>query len=201
MLPERWRVVAETQHFLVMMGLGPLTPGYMLVITREHTSCCAGIRADRVEGFMALRDAVRATQQEVYGCSLFFEHGRSGSCVPEGSGEDHCYHAHMHFMPVRADLAAAVREDYPLVNRSEWPDLVDLYYSDGASPYILTQDNDTIAYAKVDGRLPRQYLRTKLATVLGMPHLGDWVAFPSYEVVKEGIRDVASTLRLHVRNL
>jgi len=134
---------------------------------------------------MQTLDIVRKAQISTYRCSLFFEHGRSGACLPEGHGEDLCYHAHLHLLPAEIDLAQIVATDLELQIFGSWEE-VTLSYREDPLPYILIQSGDHIAFARTPFSLPKRYLRTKLATFVGAPELADWVAFPSYAVVRAG---------------
>jgi len=184
-LPETWRIVHESPNFVVQMGLGPLVEGYVLILTRAHFSCFAALDTDLLTEFLHLLDLVQRAQRKAYQCSLFFEHGRSGACLPEGQGEDLCYHAHLHLIPSEVQLAQLVSADFKLELFRSWREVISSYQRDQL-PYILTQDGADIRVARTPDRIPKRYLRTKLATALGEPALADWVAFPSYTIVRSG---------------
>jgi diadenosine tetraphosphate (Ap4A) HIT family hydrolase len=192
-LPEPWRVIKQTKDFVVIMGLGPLTEGYVVIITRRHVSCCAAIVRENLSEFECLIRAVQDTQTRVYGASLFFEHGRSGACLPEGHGQDSCYHAHLNIFPTSFDLKAYVAADYSLQDLNNWQKVHD-EYAVAEEPYILVQDADLISYVATPDKLPKRYLRTKLATMLGEPGLADWEAFPSYDLIRLGKSRIGSQL-------
>jgi hypothetical protein len=84
-LPEPWRVIWSTPNFNVQMGLGPLTEGYALILSKSHYSCCADLPPALADEFEGLIRLARAAQINLYGRSVFFEHGRSGACLPPGS--------------------------------------------------------------------------------------------------------------------
>lgn len=194
--PEPWRVVHETADFVVQAGLGPLWEGYALVLSREHVSCCAALDPALLPQFDAVVARVQGVQRELWGGSTFFEHGRSGSCVPEGHGEDLCFHAHLHVAPVDVDLAALVARDHPTTTHDGWP-AVHAAYEESGEPYVLAQRSPggtAIDVAHAPRELPKRYLRTVLATQLGEPHLADWVAFPGYDVVEAGVRRLRAAL-------
>lgn len=184
-LPEPWRIVHESPNFVAQMGLGPLAEGYVLILTRAHLSCISALRAGLLDEFLDVLRLIQKAQREAYGHSLFFEHGRSGSCVPEGHGEDLCYHAHLHVIPASVDLASLVSADFQLERLKGWDEVTRSYQRDEL-PYILMQDGASISVVRTADGIPRRYLRTKLATALGEPVLADWAAFPSYAVVRDG---------------
>lgn len=186
-LPERWRVVHETANFVVQAGLGPLAVGYVLILTRTHVPCFGALEDARLPEFERLLSIVRDAQTRLFGSSLYFEHGRSGACLPEGHGEDLCYHAHLHLLPTEFDLGSMIAADHEVAVFASWAEVVKAVQAN-PEPYVLSQRGDDIYLAWTPARLPRRYLRTKLATALGRPELADWVAFPSYPIVRESLR-------------
>ena len=175
------------------MGLGPIIEGYVIIITRPHLSCCAAISEEWLDEFKCLIEAVQEAQVAIYGASLFFEHGRTGSCVPEGHGQDVCYHAHLHLLPIDLDLKEYVAEDYTIQDLKGWTEVCS-QYAVNDDPYILVQDKNLIGYVAAPEKLPKRYLRTKVAAILGDPVLADWEAFPSYDLVQCGKRRLGPEL-------
>lgn len=184
-LPEPWRIIHESPNFLVQMGLGPLVEGYALILARKHISCFAELDGTLLREFLDLLTLVQQAQCRIYRHSLYFEHGRSGACLPEGQGEDLCYHAHFHLIPSDVPLAELVSKDFELSRFNDWYALATRYREDPV-PYILVQHGGQIAVAWTPDKLPKRYLRTTLASALGEPVLADWVAFPSYSLVRAG---------------
>jgi diadenosine tetraphosphate (Ap4A) HIT family hydrolase len=194
-LPERWRIVLEAPHFFVLMGLGPMVPGYSIIITREHSSCFAALPKQNLDEFVSVLGAVQESQRIVFGDSRFFEHGRNGGCLPHGHDEDLCYHAHMHVLPASVDLVAAVRVDYETETLDSWRQLT-IQTQGGTIPYLLMQNGGSIELVLDPKRLPGRYLRTKAAEqLLGDGLYADWQAIPAYELVREGRVALESTLR------
>lgn len=184
-LPEPWRVIWSTPNFNVQMGLGPLAEGYALILSKSHYACCAELPAAHADEFEELVRLVRAAQINLYGQCTLFEHGRSGACLPLGSGEDLCYHAHLHLLPATVDLAGAISADFPALVFADWTSVRNQYALTG-SPYLLAEQEAGIAYAEVPDRIRSRYLRRAAAAALGTPELEDWVAFPSYSIVRAG---------------
>lgn len=184
-LPEPWRVVWTSEHFNVQMGLGPLAEGYALILSKSHYSCCAELPESQGAEFSALVRLVREAQLSLYGESLMFEHGRSGACLPPGNGEDLCYHAHLHFLPCAVKLADSIAGDFATLTLDDWAAVRGRYALTGR-PYLLAESEDRIAYAETPDKIRSRYLRRIIAARLGKPELEDWVAFPSYDVVRAG---------------
>lgn len=184
-LPDKDRIVFETKNFSVLMSLGPIVEGYALIVSREHYSCAAEIPSTLLGEFTQLVDLVQDTQRSVYGQSTIYEHGRSGACLAEGEGEDHCYHAHVHLVPMKHRIRARVMDDYPILDLGDWPDLLTYYETEG-KPYLMVMDDAGLGVIEDPQKLPRHYLRSVAAEILGEPHLGDWAAFPSHDIIRAG---------------
>lgn len=193
-LPEPWRIVLETPNFFVLMGLGPISVGYCILITKPHEPCYAALSTEHAEEFLRVINAVQTSQRQVFGSSIFFEHGRNGGCLPYAHDDDFCYHAHLHLLPADIDLAAAVREDFATEALSSWRDLARETQS-GSVPYLLIQEGDVLASVRDPQKLPGRYLRMKIAEkILGDPLYADWQALPSYDMIREGQAALAGTL-------
>jgi diadenosine tetraphosphate (Ap4A) HIT family hydrolase len=195
MLPEPWRIVLDSSHFVVLMGLGPISVGYCILITKKHEPCYAALPAEHIEEFLRVASAVQASQRQVFGNSIFFEHGRNGGCLPPAYDDDLCHHAHLHLLPADIDLAAAVRDDFTVEALGSWQDLMDTTQS-GSVPYLLIQDGDKLACVRDPQKLPGRYLRAKTAEkILGDPVYADWQALPAYDIVRAGQAALRDTLR------
>src|SRR4051794_38088770 len=94
---ERARPLVESEHFVVLPDLRPITDGHVLIISRFHLSAFSGVPAaysDELRGLIArARGLLRGSGGDA---GFLFEHGpgdgpHPGSCVD---------HAHLHLIPV-----------------------------------------------------------------------------------------------------
>lgn len=194
-LPDRWRIVLETENFCVLMGLGPIVTGYCIIITKEHYGCSAELSPQHFGELQNVIDLVQASQRASLGGSILFEHGRNGGCLPHGHDDELCYHAHIHLLPAAINLAAAVRDDYPTEPLPDWSSLAARYASDRGS-YLLIQDGSALAYVPDPEALPGRYLRSKAAEqLLGDSLHADWQAFPGYDMIRAGKQLLERQLR------
>jgi diadenosine tetraphosphate (Ap4A) HIT family hydrolase len=178
----------------VQLSLGPIVEGYTLIVSLDHISCCAEIPEQSVDEFDALVRAVSKAQRSVYGKSVFYEHGRTGSCAADPSGEPHCYHAHLHMVPTAIPVAEHVNRELALTRFDNWDD-VRSEYSDRRKPYILVQDGSDIGVSFDPKALRRQFLRSIVANATGMPELSDWMAFPGSARIATGFEKLAAAIR------
>lgn len=194
-LPEPWRIILQMTNFFVLAGLGPIGPGYCIIITREHISCYGALTQKYFTEFYEVLHAVQESQIHVFGGSSLFEHGRNGGCLPQSHGEDLCFHAHMHLLAATVDLTPAVSSDYDTIRIDDLSDLAAKTKS-GTAPYLLMQSADNLRLVVDPSNLPSRYLRSKAAEqVLGDTLFADWQAFPAYDLVREGIAQLEGTLQ------
>ena len=104
------RILLQTDHFLVVPGLGQISEGYLLVITKSHSTSMAEIPSALDDELQNTIEICCSVLSEVYGnpCAIF-EHG--GSKVRKGPA---CCvdHAHVHLLPLDANI-------WPLVDTSQ----------------------------------------------------------------------------------
>lgn len=194
-LPEPERIALRTPNFVVLMGLGPIMVGYCIIITKKHYKSYAELPKTQLPEFRQVVAAVQETQEKIFGASVLFEHGRNGGCLPHGHDDELCYHAHMHLLPAAANLADAVRDDYP--GQVVVPSWKHLSRTARRNSYLLVQDGDSLKCTVEPSALPPRYLRTKAAEqVLNDATLADWQAFPSYDMIREGKEAIQGELEL-----
>lgn len=177
-----------------MVSLGAIVEGYSIVVSKEHHSCCAALPAALGAEFEAAISAVAGAQLELYGSSTYYEHGRTGTCLPGGEGEHHCFHAHLHVVPTTAEVSTELAALYGGEIYATW-DEVRGAYVESPLPYLLSRDPGGIRVCPDVGNVRRQLLRSLVATHAGEPHLADWEAFPRHTVIDAGIERLAAPVQ------
>lgn len=193
-LPEPWRVIYSTENFKVQMGLGPPAEGYVLLLSNTHLSCCGSIPEDIAFEFETLVSLMQQVQTNVYGASLFFEHGRNNTAVPPGEENDLCYHAHLHMVPAKVDLSQIVENDFPTEHYESWA-AVRSRYSLSGQPYILAQGDGQMVYAESPINVRKRYLRSTVSEALKRGLSADWERFPRYDQVRAGRSRLVTELK------
>jgi diadenosine tetraphosphate (Ap4A) HIT family hydrolase len=184
--PEKERILYESDNFYVMLSLGPIVEGYALLVSKQHIGCCAEIPEELSFEFESLYTKIRSLLVSEYGSCISYEHGKAGSCLVPTEGSKHCFHSHMHFVPVNIQLNEIVQKDF-----SKYVELSDLRdfgksYNAYKSPYLYVDDGRKIMYIDVyDVR--SQYLRYNTAIATNNDKLWDWVKYQGWEKVNSGI--------------
>lgn len=151
-------VLCESAFYVAVSDVAPLTPGHLLIVSREHTKgLFSGPRSHLVD-LEGILEYCSARLQAIYGKrAIAFEHG---ACVSDqGCGISH---AHLHVLPLEASLMG-LAEDL-----SGWREYDSLESASDAVPpgtdYLL------IVEGRVNVRLgsaPSQVLRRRISGFLG----------------------------------
>ena len=182
--PERERILWETEHFYVMVSLGPIVEGYLLIVTKSHIGACLNIPEELLQEFLMVKGRVKDILTSTYGGCMFYEHGKAGSSLLI-DGHIHCYHAHLHCFPMHDTLHNDVSLDYsPLIFDSFEDAYINNHVSD---KYLLIEDDKLYVYQPSDK--PRsQYLRFKLACHIGHPERWDWINNQNWEMIDDTVK-------------
>lgn len=183
--PNLDRIVYETNNFYVMLSLGPIVEGYLLICSKEHFDCCGKIDSRLGKEFDDLAELVRKILVEAYGNCIFYEHGRAGSCMTFSEGDKHCYHAHMHCVPVDTKLNSLLDKNFYPIKHNSWEDFRKSSHKYN-EPYLFVDDGNKVSHLVVKEDIRRQYLRHLTAVSIGNEDLWSWVEHQRPEVIKLG---------------
>jgi diadenosine tetraphosphate (Ap4A) HIT family hydrolase len=182
--PEKERIIYTTEHFYVMVSLGPIVEGYLLIISKEHIGACLHLPVEYMEEFCALKEKIYNILTEVYGACIFYEHGKISSCVSEGQDHIHCFHAHLHCIPANVKLNRIIGEE---IEGQKYRSLLHCYEAmKDIDKYLYVEDRYIMAYLP-QKKLQRQYLRYKLAEALGLANRWDWVNNQNWPLIEQTI--------------
>lgn len=173
------RILARRGGAVAIAGLGPLRPGYVLVLPkRAHHSPLSLLGRNDLADVESLSQEFAAKIRSVFNTEVvMFEHGTlqdgvsSGMCIS---------HAHLHLWPT---------------DRVELPDL-DLEYCslqglqglrDIVRSYVYVKDNFSArAYFPASDQ-PSQFMRRVMASLDGHPDRWDWALYPNIELLIETV--------------
>ncbi len=193
---QKKQIIGYTPNFYIFVGLGQIIKGYVLIVSRTHTDCIAALSGKQQEELEHVQDIVRQMYLDKYGnASLFFEHGRIGSCM-NMSGTRHCYHAHLHCTPAPNDSEGNPIDLLPEIDIlpkkvTSFSEIVEK--SDGC-PYLYYENSkeEKYLFGLTSRPIESQFLRRKLAKARNLPEaIADWKENPTWETVYN-IRDQLS---------
>lgn len=164
------RIVAQTEHFVVLPTIGQLCAGSLLILPRVHKETCAELQRTQQEGLAAILKRVTTTIRQ-FGWPVFFEHG--AKCHTGGS----CgiYHAHLHVVPLPALVEP--RELFPEHVKAATSIQDALEALKDSEHYLLIGSEDGVVFASVDS-LPSapvsQHFRRRLRYRFSLSKHWDW---------------------------
>jgi diadenosine tetraphosphate (Ap4A) HIT family hydrolase len=179
------RVIARSATSTAIVGLGAITPGYLLILPDRHCLSVANLTSAETSDLARLKESLRPRLEQLYGNAVFFEHGSvtldacAGSCIP---------HAHLHALPCMHDF----RSDLRMVGiESRIADLKELKdFARSGISYFFFEDEISHMYAyPLQKPVLSQFLRKIWARHEGCPDEYDWAVFPGLDNMVQTIDD------------
>jgi ATP adenylyltransferase len=197
--PDKDRVLYTSEHFYVLLGLGPIVEGYAILVARQHVRSMFDLPEELRDAYTAEKRQLKDLIARVYGPSIVTEHGRVLACTVEDE-EAHdllCYHAHQLFFPVDIDLSQLSNEGpferIEFLGNSLFD--IDSSQLQDDEEYLLFENSaDQVFVHKVRGKCPRQYMRYLVARSQGQPELASWQRYPDLSRIKEAKRKYMDAL-------
>lgn len=185
--PAKDRILHRSEHFYVLLGLGPIVEGYVILVAREHIRSMFDLPVEMKKAYEEEKRSLKKIINEAYGPSIVTEHGRIQACTTDDE-EAHdlmCYHAHQLFFPIPVELGDLSKEG-PFEKVFEGSGLFEMSSSllEDKDEYLLYENSvgNTSVY-KVRGKCPRQYLRYLVARSVDHPELASWQYHPGYDLI------------------
>jgi ATP adenylyltransferase len=100
----------ESAHFSVVPSLGSLVEGWLLVLPKQHLISAAQFPPLLLDELWAVVSIAREVLHKHYGPVWLFEHGPASEKREVGCSVDH---AHVHLVPIAADIIEAAGEFLP----------------------------------------------------------------------------------------
>lgn len=188
LLPSR--VVYQSEHFIAIAGLGQITDGYILLLTREHFPSMAHLpSAAYYQELEQVHEYLVAVLSKLFVRPIVFEHGpmlslnaRGMTCEGGGSCMDH---AHLHFFPVPIVTNQILSHlqvqhaHYPITQYRELQ-----RQKKRAMPYLFFETAQGKRWVFDAPSVPSQYLRRIVAETMNVPDKWNWHLYPQPERIK-----------------
>jgi diadenosine tetraphosphate (Ap4A) HIT family hydrolase len=174
-------LIDESENFYAKAALGHFVFGYTLIISKEHFPSFAYVPEHLFPELEAFRDSVLEKLHDLCQHPIaMMEHGALNRCQRGGSCIDH---AHLHLMPLAADL-------YPVLSeRFSFGELESISgvqrFKDAQVPYLYYQREGRRSHGVgLSQDVPSQMLRKIACQSLGTPELWDWRNRPLRDVLQ-----------------
>jgi diadenosine tetraphosphate (Ap4A) HIT family hydrolase len=165
-----------------MAALGSFVDGYLLLCSKAHVPSMASLSSEDLAELDSLLHDTRTAVEVVYGPTVVFEHGMASSRVVVGG----CIvHAHIHLIPVAADVVGFLSRQFETERLSSLSALSTF----AGSGYILVSNTvDELVIARNSTHSPSQFLRKYVAEQAGKGDLWDWAAYLGIAEMERTIR-------------
>ncbi|MCK4600800.1 HIT domain-containing protein [Candidatus Bipolaricaulota bacterium] len=169
---------------VVVASLGPIVPGHLLILPRQHYQAMALLPEDHWQQLERMKQGVIKACAGVYGIRpVLFEHGTVNVLKRAGSSIDH---AHLHVVPAELDLLEHIRNHVEMRQLPEFRAL--RRFGEEDASYLYFQDRHGFQYAGNASGLPSQFVRRLAAGWLGCQDEWDYTMFPKLDLVRDTIR-------------
>lgn len=165
------RPLTSHPDFHVLPSLGSIVPGYLLIVPRNHVLSASALSAKGLRDLRSVVAEMRSLLRSHFGPTVCFEHGPSAPGSNLGCSVDH---AHMHLVPIRAELS-----DLSSIAHLTWEPVEGLHAlreKVSGRDYIYFEDDSGRAYVTYFSNSPSegQLVRRALADFLGLRNTFDW---------------------------
>jgi len=170
----RRRVIIESDHLALIPSLGPLAPGHVLLVPRDHApSSAVCIRSGRWGALSA--DVTERLRHQYKSSLVSFEHGGAadGSATPCSVA-----HAHVHYVPVPDDVEVTLPGNAWIEIADTAEALAD-FVADAEYLTVGLPNHRRFVRLATAHPLQSQLLRQTLATALGRAAIWNWRSHPN----------------------
>ncbi len=187
----RTEIIAESEHFVAVLDIGPIVEGYTLVFTRAHEVAFSEIPERATGELERFVDDLALTLKIAYGITpQVFEHGSTGPSSARGCCVEH---AHLHIVPFNGRLIPDSDESY----FQEIKGLHELRSIRGGTDYLYLRDSQRHHWIWETNAAPQQYFRRLLSRAVG-EDLWNW---KDYILLCEATNTRSRLLRAYERLL
>jgi diadenosine tetraphosphate (Ap4A) HIT family hydrolase len=173
-------IIDESENFYAKAALGHFVFGYTLIVSKEHLLSFAHLPECLFPELESFRENVLDKLHQICRHPIsIMEHGAINRCQRGGACIDH---AHLHLMPLAADLHPILSKRFSLGELESISDLG--RFKDAQIPYLYYQREGLRGYGvKLAQDVPSQVLRRIACQSLGEPGLWDWRVKPLRDVL------------------
>ena len=187
------QLFAESDNFFAFFTLGHMVEGYTLIVSKEHYHCMGALPQSLQAEYLEFTKYITGILEKKYGRTISYEHGRVGLCNVQ-PGEQICYHAHTHIVPVAMDLIPDFKKDGLIPYEIEQNSSLFKQYKNFGH-YLYYRNIDKKEYIiQINQPIRRQYLRYLVAKNLGNEELAKWSEYPEYVKLNSAIKNISNLI-------
>jgi len=169
------RIIFETDNFVVLPSIGQIVEGYLLILPKKHANSMAALDKHLLAELEIVHSEVRQMLARFYSTPIFYEHGVGTTKFGNGCCVDH---AHIHAVPVSLQLSFLLCKQFKWAKFSRLEELTQLA---AKNDYLFVEDCTGERFLFQASQVPSQFLRYRIAEMIGTPEKGDWALYPGVE--------------------
>ena len=162
-------ILWESENFFVKVGVGVLSPGHVMLITKKHLICFAELPVFLHEEFLTLKGKIAEKISSSFSKPIIYEHGIYSQSVR---------HAHIHFVPSETEFyrLEGIKEAFNYLKSERVQDTLEIkniYKKDKS--YFYLEENGFKWILQTKGLPEKEYdFRKEFAKLTGLHGLADW---------------------------
>ncbi|MEU5566162.1 HIT family protein [Micromonospora musae] len=179
------RTIVDGGRLKLIADMSPLLLGHMLIVPAKHYLSFGHAAREIAADIQHFLDFVLARYRSAFGASLILEHGSSSDMTAAAC----ITHAHWHLVPLDGVQVhrLIVEDGFSIQDLRSFADLE--RYADADAAYFYSAFDDRHVVYVGDFTTRRQYLRSTMARVLGIPDpLWDYAVAVRKDLLRETMR-------------
>ena len=164
-------ILFESKNYFIVADIAQIRFGHFLIIHKNHIPSMAFVSPAEALELSNLKRSLREAYAGTLGPIIFFEHGAKSFARSGGNCIDH---AHMHVVPINADIISYLNRFYAFN-----PNIDDqLPRIKGLHEYLYYENAQGESFLSIvangEPRIPTQFFRRVLADLSGKPDKWNW---------------------------
>lgn len=169
-------ILFESENFFVKVGVGILSPGHVMLITKKHFICFGELPVFLHKEFLTLKERIADKIASLFSKPVIYEHGIYSQSVK---------HAHIHFVPSETESykLESMKRAFNYLKSMKVNDIFEIknIYKKEMS-YFYLEENGCKWIFHTKGLPEKKYdFRKEFAKLTGLHGLADWQNMPEEE--------------------
>ena len=166
-------ILFETSNFGVKVGIGILSPGHVMIISKKHMSCFGALPNQLDKEFLNLKSKVFDMVKNLFSEPFIYEQGIWGQSVS---------HAHIHFVPLKSmlysikNLNSKIFTSFDYVEATNF-DEVKNFFKRESLYFFLEENNNKYVYSvnnDSNGSQAQRGFRSEFKRITKIKGLENW---------------------------
>ena len=197
--PNPGMEIIETENFRLLADTFPITPGHLMISSKDHYSSAGELPSYLHEEFFSLKITATEIVRKMGSGYILYEHGKAGSCHAHSSEEIHCEHFHLHCLPVSLCIHSKIAARFPGIKMKDFDALFENYKKNGSYLYFENSINEMVFYPAEEHEVPPHFLRTLICEALNKGGKAAWQEYTDLHCYLESRIMIANALAAEAR--